>query len=49
MDILRNELNSFYSSQKLGMENLDSSEIERCKELVTALVSVNNACAVIRL
>lgn len=47
MDILRKELNEIYQSQHLENEHLDSALLEACKGRVSALVGLNNACAVI--
>ena len=47
MDVLRKELNNIYISQHLESERLDRAVLERCKEKVASMVSVNNACCVI--
>lgn len=47
MDILRKELNEIYRSQHLECEHLDTALLEACKNGVSALVGLNNACAVI--
>lgn len=47
MDILRKELNLIYRSQSLDSETLSDGILDLCKKKVSALVSLNNACAVI--
>lgn len=47
MDVLRRELTAIYESQQLGKENLDDSEIERCKNIAENYASVVNGCTVI--
>ena len=47
MDVLRKELNSFYSSQHLECESLDAAVVEVCKERIKGKIGVTNACCVI--
>lgn len=47
MDILRKELNGIYDSQMLDKEDLSPVEIDRCKSLAQAVVSVTGGSAII--
>lgn len=47
MDILRKELTGIYDSQELDKENLNPTDIERCKKLAEGFASIVNGCTVI--
>lgn len=47
MDVLRKELESIYASQCLDVEYLPEERLEEVRTLASAIVRVNNACAVV--
>ncbi len=47
MDVIRKELNTFYESQNLAAQNLDSSTLTECKHKVEIAVEVESDCRVI--